>query len=294
MGSFSIWHWLVVLVIVALIFGTKKLRNIGSDLGGAVKGFKEGMKDANGGDKPAEPIAQQRVSGETIDVQAKEKSTLSPRGFPSAAPSPARPAFFPSGHRMFDVSLTELMVIGVVALIVIGPERLPKVARTVGHLLGRAQRYVNDVKSDIQREIELDELRKFKSEMETAAQGVQKSLHETQASLEEPVQQLRAELDEAAREVNGQPAAQRPPPTRPRRCPRRRLPQVRLPQVRLPQDRLPLSPPPNPRAPSRRPRRTPIWPWTSAPSRHRPQRPPRRRPANPRPPPSPPRPGTPT
>ena len=74
MGSFSIWHWLVVLVIVALIFGTKKLRNIGSDLGGAVKGFKEGKKDANGGDKPAEPIAQQRVSGETIDVQAKEKS----------------------------------------------------------------------------------------------------------------------------------------------------------------------------------------------------------------------------
>ncbi|KOF52799.1 MULTISPECIES: Sec-independent protein translocase subunit TatA [unclassified Achromobacter] len=73
MGSFSIWHWLVVLVIVALIFGTKKLRNIGSDLGGAVKGFKEGMREAND-DKPAEPIAQQRVSGETIDVQAKEKS----------------------------------------------------------------------------------------------------------------------------------------------------------------------------------------------------------------------------
>ncbi|MDT4823790.1 Sec-independent protein translocase protein TatB [Achromobacter agilis] len=104
---------------------------------------------------------------------------------------------------MFDVSLTELMVIGVVALIVIGPERLPKVARTVGHLLGRAQRYVNDVKSDIQREIELDELRKFKNEMEDAAQGVQKSLNETQASLQEPVQQFRAELDEAARAASG-------------------------------------------------------------------------------------------
>ncbi len=104
---------------------------------------------------------------------------------------------------MFDVSLTELMVIGVVALIVIGPERLPKVARTVGHLLGRAQRYVNDVKSDIQREIELDELRKFKSEMEDAAQGVQQSLNETQASLQEPVQQFRAELDEVAREASG-------------------------------------------------------------------------------------------
>ena len=190
---------------------------------------------------------------------------------------------------MFDVSLTELMVIGVVALIVIGPERLPKVARTVGHLLGRAQRYVNDVKSDIQREIELDELRKFKSEMETAAQGVQKSLHETQASLEEPVQQLRAELDEAAREVNGQPAAQAPAADASEALPAP-TPAAGSPAAGSPaRDRLPLSPPPNPRAPSRRPRRTPIWPWTSAPSRHRPQRPPRRRPANPRPPPSPPR-----
>ncbi|CUJ48822.1 Sec-independent protein translocase protein TatB [Achromobacter xylosoxidans] len=107
---------------------------------------------------------------------------------------------------MFDVSLTELMVIGVVALIVIGPERLPKVARTVGHLLGRAQRYVNDVKSDIQREIELDELRKFKSEMETAAQDVQQSLNDTHSALQEPVQQFRAELDEVAREASGKPA----------------------------------------------------------------------------------------
>lgn len=107
---------------------------------------------------------------------------------------------------MFDVSLTELMVIGVVALIVIGPERLPKVARTVGHLLGRAQRYVNDVKSDIQREIELDELRKFKNEMEDAAQGVQQSLNDTHASLQEPVQQFRAELDEVAREASGKVA----------------------------------------------------------------------------------------
>lgn len=68
MGSFSIWHWLIVLVIVALIFGTKKLRNIGSDLGGAVKGFKDGMKEANA-DK-TEQVTQQQA---TIDVQAKEK-----------------------------------------------------------------------------------------------------------------------------------------------------------------------------------------------------------------------------
>ncbi|MCC6474640.1 MAG: twin-arginine translocase subunit TatB [Burkholderiales bacterium] len=77
---------------------------------------------------------------------------------------------------MFDVGFSELMVIAVVALIVIGPERLPGVARTLGHLFGRLQRYVNDVKSDIRREIELDELRKFKTEFEQAAHGVQSDM----------------------------------------------------------------------------------------------------------------------
>ncbi len=75
MGSFSIWHWLVVLVIVMLIFGTKKLRNMGSDLGGAVKGFKDGMK--TGEDKaeqiPQQATAQQTASADkTVDVQAKD------------------------------------------------------------------------------------------------------------------------------------------------------------------------------------------------------------------------------
>ena len=69
MGSFSIWHWLIVLVIVMLVFGTKKLRNVGSDLGGAVKGFKDGMKDASAA-KPADP---QQVSGQTIDVEARRE-----------------------------------------------------------------------------------------------------------------------------------------------------------------------------------------------------------------------------
>ena len=74
MGSFSIWHWLIVLVIVMLVFGTKKLRNIGQDLGGAVKGFKDGMKEANA-DKPADAVPPQQVSGgQTIDVEVKEKT----------------------------------------------------------------------------------------------------------------------------------------------------------------------------------------------------------------------------
>lgn len=77
MGSFSIWHWLIVLVIVALIFGTKKLRNMGEDLGGAVKGFKKGMNDANDTAAKAEAVTQERAqTGETIDVQAKQKSDV--------------------------------------------------------------------------------------------------------------------------------------------------------------------------------------------------------------------------
>ncbi len=77
MGSFSIWHWLIVLVIVMLVFGTKKLRNVGSDLGGAVKGFKDGMKDASA-DKPSERAAEaQQVTGQTIDVESRREQTKS-------------------------------------------------------------------------------------------------------------------------------------------------------------------------------------------------------------------------
>lgn len=76
MGSFSIWHWLIVLVIVALIFGTKKIRNMGEDLGGAVKGFKKGMNDGKD-EKSPEAVTQQRAhNDETIDVQAKEKTDV--------------------------------------------------------------------------------------------------------------------------------------------------------------------------------------------------------------------------
>ena len=77
MGSFSIWHWLIVLLIVVMVFGTKKLKNIGSDLGGAVKGFKDGMKDggASAEDKPAAQVsAAPAAEKTTIDVEAKTKS----------------------------------------------------------------------------------------------------------------------------------------------------------------------------------------------------------------------------
>ncbi|MFM0052549.1 Sec-independent protein translocase subunit TatA [Caballeronia grimmiae] len=71
MGSLSIWHWLIVLLIVALVFGTKKLRNIGGDLGGAVKGFKEGMRE---GDNPPSPEQRELPRNGAVDVEAKDKT----------------------------------------------------------------------------------------------------------------------------------------------------------------------------------------------------------------------------
>ena len=87
------------------------------------------------------------------------------------------------------------MVIAVVALIVIGPERLPRVARTMGHLFGRLQRYVNDVKADINREIELEELRKFKNTFEDAARGFESSVNTTVSSVEGEVAKTESELN---------------------------------------------------------------------------------------------------
>lgn len=96
---------------------------------------------------------------------------------------------------MFDVGFSELLVIAVVALVVIGPERLPKVARTLGHLFGRLQRYVNDVKADIQREVELDELRKFKSSVEDAARSVENTIHTETSKTESELNALASLTD---------------------------------------------------------------------------------------------------
>jgi sec-independent protein translocase protein TatB len=95
---------------------------------------------------------------------------------------------------MFDIAFTELMVIGVVALIVIGPEKLPRMARTVGHLAGKLQRYVSDVKADINREIELEDLRKMRDSMQQAASEfqstVQSELSSTETELNKTVQDV--------------------------------------------------------------------------------------------------------
>ena len=95
---------------------------------------------------------------------------------------------------MFDIGFSELMVIGLVALVVIGPEKLPRMARTVGHLVGRLQRYVSDVKADINREIELEDLRKMRDSMQQAASSfqssVQSELHKTETELNKTVEDV--------------------------------------------------------------------------------------------------------
>ena len=111
---------------------------------------------------------------------------------------------------MFDIGFTELMVIGVVALIVIGPERLPGVARTIGHLAGRLQRYVNDVKADISREMEFDELRKMRDSMQQAATEVETSVR---AELGKTEQELNKTVAEAVEDKSSTPEAAAAPET---------------------------------------------------------------------------------
>ena len=107
---------------------------------------------------------------------------------------------------MFDIGFSEIVVIAVVALIVLGPERLPKAARTMGHLFGRLQRYVNDVKSDINREMELEELKKLQQEVKTAAQDIQQSVSSAASSVESGVRDVEAQLNAGASEAPAPPA----------------------------------------------------------------------------------------
>lgn len=98
---------------------------------------------------------------------------------------------------MFDIGFSEIVVIGVVALVVIGPERLPKTARTLGLLFGRLQRYVSDVKADISREMELDELRKLQREMQGAARDLEKTVASAAQDLKSGVAQVERDLNDA-------------------------------------------------------------------------------------------------
>jgi sec-independent protein translocase protein TatB len=99
---------------------------------------------------------------------------------------------------MFDIGFSEIVVVAVVALIVIGPERLPKTARMLGHLFGRLQRYVNEVKADINREMELDELRRLKQEVKSAATDFERSVQSVASDFHSSVRSVEQQLNEGA------------------------------------------------------------------------------------------------
>lgn len=110
---------------------------------------------------------------------------------------------------MFDIGFSELIVIAIVALVVIGPERLPKVARTAGHLLGRLQRYVSDVKSDINREMQLEELKKLQADVQESARNLERSVNTEMQSAQQSLNQTAQGVSD---EVKALPLAESPEP----------------------------------------------------------------------------------
>jgi sec-independent protein translocase protein TatB len=108
---------------------------------------------------------------------------------------------------MFDIGFPEIAVIGVVALVVLGPERLPKVARTAGHLFGRLQRYVNGVKADIAREMEASELAKIKQEVQDAARSFEQTVQEQSATIESEARALKLDAEKSLTEKTEDGAA---------------------------------------------------------------------------------------
>ena len=106
---------------------------------------------------------------------------------------------------MLDISFSELMIIGIVALVVIGPERLPKVARTAGHLFGRLQRYVSDVKADISREMQLDELKQLRGDLQESARSFERSITSEMRAVEEGAEQVAQSVQSLARSGDAPP-----------------------------------------------------------------------------------------
>ena len=163
---------------------------------------------------------------------------------------------------MFDFGISELAVVAVVALVVIGPERLPKVARTVGTLLGRAQRYVNDVKAEVNREMELDELRKLQTQMQDAARGIQEQVSTAGAEVQSAVHDMEKQLHDGVTPALVADAAATPvvaPPSTPAWDPG-----VLPPPAPAPAPAFQAAPEPSPVSPAAAPASAPAVPAPSA------------------------------
>ena len=117
---------------------------------------------------------------------------------------------------MFDIGFSEIMLVAVVALVVIGPERLPGVARNIGQFVGRLQRYVNDVKRDFNREVELEEIRRLQQEMETTVQSMQESMRVVESTLKDEVERHQTLASDIVSETSALPVEEIPALTKPR------------------------------------------------------------------------------
>ena len=126
---------------------------------------------------------------------------------------------------MFDIGFSELVVIGLVALVVLGPERLPRVARTLGHLAGRLQRYVSDVKSDISREMEIEDLKKLKDSMQEAATSFETSVRSEAGKVESELGGTAGELNKTV-EALAEPKADAAKPADEAKAPEEKVPEV--------------------------------------------------------------------
>ncbi len=120
---------------------------------------------------------------------------------------------------MFDFSIAELMVIMVVALIVIGPERLPKVARTLGHLWGRAQRYVNGVKADIERDMAVEEFRQLQQKVQAEAGAVEQSVKDVALTADQQMHQIEEEMAQLSSADQAIQPSQSTPPSQTKQQP---------------------------------------------------------------------------
>jgi sec-independent protein translocase protein TatB len=116
---------------------------------------------------------------------------------------------------VFDIGISEIMIIAVVALIVLGPEKLPRTARTLGHLFGRLQRYVADVKADINRELALEELKKMQAEVKSAATDIEHSMSAAASEIQSSARAIEADLDATAAAVAPPAPAGAPAPSAP-------------------------------------------------------------------------------
>ena len=157
MGAFSIWHWLIVLLVVVLLFGTKKLRNLGGDLGGAVRGFKQGMKEATQEDNAALEAGATTAESSAEGKRKRRRFLTRRRRFALC--------------RMFGISFWGDPAYCNGGFNYRGAKALPETARFIGHLFSRVHRQVNSVKADIRARNGFRRYKKHSSEYEDATKN---------------------------------------------------------------------------------------------------------------------------